>query len=178
VGKVKLWNHTTSAKSGVLLIIVGTVILGITLGVSWATAPDTTKISRTTNTSVLVGVQGPGWGGSVTALGNNGGRRWSVGNAISYQGVSYLKNGSVLATFADGPYRQCGQFDSPCKRTGVRFIDPQSGKKIDGQWSYPVRTRKDSEVHDAEMLPSGELLVADMEYESIYRIAGEKTHDL
>lgn len=149
------------------LIITGILLVGVTFGASWALAPNTTKITSQTNTTILVGVQGPGWGGNVTALDNNGSVRWSIGNAISYQGVSYLDNGTVLATYAD-KYQRCGPYTPPCKRTGIRFIDPQPKPTVTSEWSYPVRTRKDSEVHDAEMLPSGELLVADMEYESIY----------
>jgi hypothetical protein len=156
------------SRLGILLLIIGILLVGLTFGVSWALAPNTNKLTSQTNTTVLVGVQGPGPNGNVTALNSNGSVRWSVGSAISYQGVSYLENGTVLATFADGPYQRCGSFEPPCKRTGVRFIDSQPKARIVGQWSYPVRTREDSEVHDAEMLPSGELLVADMEYESIY----------
>ncbi len=154
-------------KLAFFLIITGILLVGVTFGASWALAPNTTKITSQTNTTILVGVQGPGWGGNVTALDNNGSVQWSIGDAISYQGVSYLDNGTVLATYAD-KYRRCGPYTPPCKRTGVRFIDLQSKPTVSSEWSYPVRTRKDSEVHDAEMLPSGELLVADMEYESIY----------
>jgi hypothetical protein len=156
------------SRLGALLVVAGVLLVGLSFGAGWALAPNTDKASSATDNPLLVGVQGPGWGGNVTMLDSNGSRRWSVGDAISYQDVSMLDNGTVLATFAEGPYRRCGQFDPPCKRTGVRFIDPQPTANVTGQWSYPVRTRKDSEVHDAEMLPSGELLVADMEYESIY----------
>ncbi|WP_458187786.1 hypothetical protein [Haladaptatus sp. NG-WS-4] len=165
------------SKTGLFLLVAGILLVGLTFGASWALAPNTTKITSQSNTTVLVGVQGPGWGGNVTALDNDGSVQWSVGKAISYQGVSTLENGTILATYAD-KYRRCGPFDSPCKRTGVRFIEPHSKDTITGEWSYPVRTRKDSEVHDAEMLPSGELLVADMEYESIYTYnfsTGQKT---
>ncbi|WP_227374449.1 arylsulfotransferase family protein [Haladaptatus halobius] len=162
----------SNTSRGVVLILAGLLLVGLTFGAGWALAPNTDKIPTRTdnNTTMLVGVQGPGWGGNVTALDSDGSLLWTVGSAISYQGVSKLENGTVLATFADGLYRRCGKFDSPCKRTGVRFIDAKGEPKIVGQWSYPVRTREDSEVHDAEMLSSGELLVADMEYESIYTL--------
>ena len=166
------------SRLGVLLVAAGVLLVGLSFGAGWALAPDTNDPASETDAPVLVGVQGPGWGGNVTMLADDGSVRWSVGDAISYQDVSLLDNGTVLATFAEGPYQRCGQFDSPCKRTGVRFIDPQPTATVTGQWSYPVRTRKDSEVHDAEMLPSGELLVADMEYESIYTYnfsTGQKT---
>ncbi len=158
-----------SGRRGSYLIIAGILLVGLTFGGSWAFAPNTSVVTpqAETNTTTLVGVQGPGWGGSVVELDSNGTRMWSVASAISYQDVTQLDNGTVLATYAD-KYRACGPYKPPCKRTGVRFVDPGSNAKVTGEWSYPVRTRKDSEVHDAEMLPSGELLVADMEYESIY----------
>ncbi|SIR30365.1 hypothetical protein SAMN05421858_2171 [Haladaptatus litoreus] len=156
-------------RNGLFLVLSGVLLVGLAFGASWALAPNTSITAPDSNaTTTLVGVQGPGWGGSVVELDSNGTRLWRIGNAISYQDVSMLDNGTVLATHADGNYQRCGQFPAPCKRTGVRFIDPDPNPKIVGEWSYPVRTRKDSEVHDAEMTPSGELLVADMEYESIY----------
>lgn len=161
--------RSDAARRGLLLIVIGVLLVGFVFGASWALAPNTSVVTpgAETNTTTLVGIQGPGWGGSVVEIDNNGTTMWSVGNAISYQDVTQLDNGTVLATYAD-KYRVCGPYKPPCKRTGVRFIDPQPNTKVTGEWSYPVRTRKDSEVHDAEMLPSGELLVADMEYESIY----------
>ncbi|WP_049969788.1 aryl-sulfate sulfotransferase [Haladaptatus cibarius] len=157
-------------RDGLFLVVFGVLLVGLAFGASWALAPNTSVPTSDSNatTTTLVGVQGPGWGGSVVELDSNGTAMWRIGNAISYQDVSMLDNGTVLATHADGNYQRCGQFPAPCKRTGVRFIDPDPNPKIVGEWSYPVRTRKDSEIHDAEMTPSGELLVADMEYESIY----------
>ena len=156
---------------GVALFAIGTVVLVAAFGASWALAPDTQRITGevvANNTSVLVGVQGPGPNGNVTALSAHGDVRWSIGDIISYQSVERLDNGSVLASFAAGGYRNCGPYDSPCKRTGIRIIDSQPTPEVVWQWSYPVRTREDSEVHDAEMLPSGNVLIADMEWESIF----------
>ncbi|WP_205427166.1 arylsulfotransferase family protein [Halorussus sp. MSC15.2] len=121
-------------------------------------------------------MQGPGPNGNVTALDGRGDVRWSIGDIISYQSVQQLDNGSVLASFAAGDYQNCGPYDSPCKRTGVRIIEPEPEPRVVWQWSYPVRTREDSEVHDAEMLPSGNVLVADMEFESIF-VLNPKTGD-
>jgi hypothetical protein len=44
------------------------------------------------------------------------------------------------------------------------------------EYSFPVRTNKNSEVHDVERLESGEYLVTDMEYERIFTVKnGEVT---
>jgi hypothetical protein len=170
---------TNSSKRAVAFFVIGLVILVTAFGASWALAPGTDTLSDEAdpaNTSVLVGVQGPGPNGNVTALDGHGDVRWSEGNIISYQNVQRLDNGSVLATFAAGGYEECGPYEPPCKRTGVRIIDPEPETAVGSEpdpevvweWSYAVRTRKDSEVHDAEMLPSGNVLVADMEWESIF----------
>jgi hypothetical protein len=188
----------------VALLVVGLLVLVAAFGASWALAPDTETVTdeaNPDNVTILIGVQGPGPNGNVTALDGHGDVRWSIGDIISYQNVQRLDDGSVLATFAAGGYQNCGSYDSPCKRTGVRVIDPNPRSetglesktnldseaettsdsetvadydpKVVSQWGYPVRTRKDSEVHDAEMLPSGDILVADMEWESIFVLDGE-----
>jgi hypothetical protein len=195
-----------SSHRAIALLVVGLVVLVAAFGASWALAPDTDATADEAdpdNVTILVGVQGPGPNGNVTALDGHGDVRWSIGGIISYQNVQELDDGSVLATFAAGGYQNCGPYDPPCKRTGVRILDPNpdsdpesgSGRaseadadsettadsgtvteydpKVVSQWGYPVRTRRDSEVHDAEMLPSGDLLVADMEWESIFVLDGE-----
>jgi hypothetical protein len=147
------------------------VVIVAAFGASWALAPDTDRLpdSRAPgNTTLLVGVQGPGPNGNVTALDGRGNVEWSLGGIISYQSVQLLDDGSVLATFAAGGYENCGPYDPPCKRTGYRIIDPVPEPEVVAEWSYPVETRRNSEVHDAEMLPDGDVLVADMEWESIF----------
>ncbi|NHN59704.1 MULTISPECIES: hypothetical protein [Halorussus] len=155
---------------GVAFVAAGLVVLVAAFGASWAFAPDTDTVSDAVDPedALLVGVQGPGPNGNVTALGGHGDLRWAIGNIISYQSVQRLDNGSVLASFAAGDYRNCGPYEPPCKRTGVRIIEHDPFVHVAWEWSYPVRTREDSEVHDAEMLPSGNVLIADMEYESIF----------
>ena len=158
-------------RRGLLFFGVGILLVGVTFGASWALAPDTNRVSEeydADNATILVGVQGPGPNGNVTALDGYGDVRWSIGDIISYQNVQLLDNGSVLATFAAGGYQNCGPYEPPCKRTGVRIIEPQLEPEVVWQWSYAVRTRKDSEVHDAEMLPNGNILVADMVWGSIF----------
>jgi hypothetical protein len=183
---------------GLAFVLAGVGLLAVAFTASWAFAPSTESVSGQvdSNDTLLVGVQGPGPNGNVTALDGHGDVKWAIGGITSYQNVQRLDNGSVLATFAAGGYDECGRYESPCKRTGVRIIDPRADSRTDAanvsnadsagisnadsagvagptpevvwEWSYPVRTREDSEVHDAEMLPSGNLLVADMEYESIF----------
>ncbi|WP_246045631.1 hypothetical protein [Halorussus ruber] len=166
-----------SLRRGALLVGAGLLLVVAAFGGSWALAPDASVGGLDGNVTTLVGVQGPGPNGNVTALDGRGDVRWSLGDIISYQDVSHLENGSVLATYAAKYPRACGPYESPCKRTGVRIIDPPieppssptaGDPEIVYEWSYPVRTRRNSEVHDAELLPSGNLLVADMEYESLF----------
>jgi hypothetical protein len=176
---------TGSRRRAVALFVAGLLVLVTAFGATWAFAPDTDTLSDVAdpdNTSILVGVQGPGPNGNVTALDGHGDVRWSIGDIISYQNVQRLDDGRVLATYAADGYQECGPYDPPCKRTGVRIIDPDSDSEaaesrsdavesepsVESEWSYAVRTRKDSEVHDAEMLASGNILVADMEWESIF----------
>ena len=171
---------------GWALVTAGVLLVLFSFGTSWAFAPDVSVDGSESNAvgTTLVGVQGPARGGNVTALAPDGEVLWATNGSpvgeetIGYTDVTMLENGSVLATFADGPYRECGPYEPPCKRTGFRIVDPTPKPHVVSEWSYPVRTRKDSEVHDAEPLPSGGVVVADMEYESIFVVdptTGERT---
>ncbi|WP_224332128.1 aryl-sulfate sulfotransferase [Haloprofundus halobius] len=167
-------------RRGAALLVTASLLLVLTFGGSWALSKDTTALTADADgeMTTLVGVQGPGPTGNVTELDANGTALWTMGDAISYLDVSYLENGSVLATYTKSGFERCGRFEPPCKRTGVRIIETKPEPRVVAEWSYPIRTRKDSEVHDAEFLPSGELLVADMEYESIFAVdmrSGERS---
>ncbi|USZ67677.1 aryl-sulfate sulfotransferase [Halorussus salilacus] len=158
-------------RRGLFLVVAGALLVAVAFGAGWALAPDTDRVTEEAdpdNTTYLVGVQGPGPNGNVTAIDGHGDVRWSIGDIISYQNVQRLDDGRVLATFAAGGYEACGPYDPPCKRTGYRIIDSEPEPTVEDEWSYPVKTRKDSEVHDAEMLDNGDVLVADMEWESIF----------
>ncbi|MGM0590268.1 MAG: aryl-sulfate sulfotransferase [Halobacteriota archaeon] len=142
-----------------VLLIVGTVATAA------VTAPPATVDG--TDRDLLVGIQGPGPQGKLVAQASDE-ERWHLADAGSYHGVERLDNGSVLAAYAVGGSRDCGGFEPPCARTGVRIVESDPEPTVVWEWSYPVRSFSNSEVHDVEMLPSGDLLVADMEYESIF----------
>ncbi|GAA0245789.1 arylsulfotransferase family protein [Haladaptatus pallidirubidus] len=155
--------------------VVGFVLV---LVVSAVVAPPISK-APTTNSSekTVVGVQSTTTDGRIAVLDAEGEPVWDFGRADSYHDVSRLPNGSVLASFMARGDDDCGPYDSPCARTGVRIIDPDPDPHVVFEWSFPVRTSGDSEVHDAEFLPSGELLIADMDRERVFTLApnGTKT---
>lgn len=159
-----------------LLLIVGFV--GLTWGLA-AAAPPWVE-SETT----YVGVQGPAEHGQVVALAPDGEVAWRVDRAGSYHDVTLMDDGRVLVTFASGESERCGAYNPPCARTGIRILepDPANGSaSIDAEWSYPVRTLQNSEVHDAEPLPNGRILVVGMDRERIFIVdpqtpTGNVTH--
>jgi hypothetical protein len=165
---------------GTLFILAGVLLLVGTLSLSAMLAP---SIGRTAASDhqprTLVGSQGggPGWHeyGSVYLL-NGTNVTWRESSADSYFDVTKTENGTVMAGFMDGGYASCGPYESPCTRTGFRVIDPQPEPRVLSEYSFPVRTNKNSEVHDVERLESGEYLVTDMEYERIFTVKdGEVT---
>ena len=181
---------------GGALVVAGLLLVAIAFGWSWAVAADT-DVAYTTSpnqTETLVGVQGPAVGGNVSLYSEPNNLSWRYsGSVISFQDVSALTRAehdaledatgerfsteTVLATYADERTRECAP-DEECFKTGILLIDPQPAPHVVYEWSYNIETREDSEVHDAEVLPSGELLVADMEYESIFTVdlsTGERT---
>ncbi|WP_251329239.1 arylsulfotransferase family protein [Haloplanus pelagicus] len=125
-------------------------------------APDDERLT-------LVGVQGVGSyveGGSVRLLSGTE-ERWRESSADVYFDVTQLDDGSVLAGYMAGGYEDCGPYDPPCHRTGYRIIDPDPTPTVVEEWSFPVRNRVASEVHDVEPLPGGGFVVADMEHERV-----------
>ncbi|QCJ46015.1 arylsulfotransferase family protein [Haloprofundus sp. MHR1] len=169
-----------SKRTSAALVLAGVALFAGMVVVSAATAPtigatqshdpDSNETMRT-----LVGSQGGGPGlhdyGSVYLLENDE-VAWQLADADSYFDVTMLDNGSVMAGFMDSGYTDCGPYESPCTHTGFRVIEPGENPEVVSEFSFPVRTRANSEVHDVERLPSGEFLVSDMEHERIMTVRG------
>lgn len=170
---------------GVVLAAAGVVLLAATFAGSAAVAPDRGVAAGDADADgqrrTLVGVQGggPGWHeyGSVAMLRGDE-VVWREDSAGSYFDVTMRPDGTVLAGFMNGDSEDCGPYDAPCARTGFRVIDPQAAggpTAVDG-YSFPVRTQKNSEVHDVEVLPGGGYLLSDMDRERVFVVEdGEVT---
>jgi hypothetical protein len=162
---------------GVALLLAGVVLLVATLGVSAAVAPDASVGSTDGENRTLIGIQGggPGWHehGSIKAV---EGREvvWETGDTDSYFDVTELDNGRIMAGFMDGGYEDCGPYESPCTHTGFRIIDPDT-EEIVYEYSFPVRSEGNSEVHDVEQLGDGEFLFSDMEHERLVVVKNGET---
>lgn len=160
-------------RQGTWLVVIGVILFVLTVVVSGALAPEIGSVGDSDSRQTLVGSQGggPGWHeyGSVYLL---TGRdvTWREASAGSYFDVTKTSNGTVLAGFMDGGYQACGPYESPCSRSGFRVIDPTPTPHVISEYSFPVRDKKDSEVHDVERLPSGEYLMTDMEHERIFTV--------
>jgi hypothetical protein len=155
-------------------VISGLTLFFVVLTVSAVLAPTVGSVESESGSSegTVIGIHGGGPGlhehGSVVQLdGRN--PAWRAGGTESYFDVTKLANGNVAAGFMDGGYQDCGPYDAPCAHTGFRIIDPNtaSGPEVVSEFSFPVRTRANSEVHDVEPLPEGGFVVTDMEYERI-----------
>jgi hypothetical protein len=114
----------------------------------------------------LVGNQG-GWvtHGSVIAF---EGREvaWRNTQADGYFEVSRLDNGSVLAAFANESSDDCGELSAPCARTGYRILEAGSGE-IRSEYSFPVGSITNSEVHAADATGDGGIVYTDMDEERV-----------
>jgi hypothetical protein len=152
-----------------VLVLAAVAILAVTMGVGAATAPDV-DTGGGEGKLTLVGSQGGGPAihhyGSVYLL-NGSETVWQEGSADSYFEVEQLPNGSVVAGFMQGGYSRCGPYESPCTHTGYRLIDPD-GPSVVSEYSFPVRTMTNSEVHAATPLPDGGVVVTDMEEERLF----------
>jgi hypothetical protein len=138
---------------------------------------DTATATRTlpARPQTLVGMQGGGAGwhkfGSVFLLSGSE-EVWREASADSYFDVTMLPNGSVMAGFMHSGYEDCGPYESPCTKTGFRIIDPDAGggPQVVSEYSFPVRSETNSEVHDVERLGPGRFLLTDMDRERIFEV--------
>ncbi|SFS09772.1 Arylsulfotransferase (ASST) [Halomicrobium zhouii] len=160
-------------ERGTILVFFGVVLLISTLSVSATMAPSRDVDDKGARTT-LIGSQGggPGWHGHGSVYRLDGDNvTWKEGSADSYFDVTKLPNGSIMAGFMHSGYEKgCSPYESPCTKTGFRIIDPdgQNGPKVLSESSFPVRTQKNSEVHDVERLSTGEYLITDMDHERVY----------
>ena len=154
---------------GTSVVLSGVALIVLTLVGSALLAPGIATPGAGNKT--LVGIHGGGTGwhdeGSVYLL-NGSTEVWREDTANSYFEVTELANGSVMAGFMDGGYEDCGPYESPCSRTGFRVIEPGPGPEVTSEYSFPVRTVKNSEAHAAKPLPGGGVLVGDMEAERVF----------
>ncbi|MEF8774905.1 MAG: hypothetical protein V5A43_00180 [Haloarculaceae archaeon] len=154
---------------GTGFVISGVVLIVFTIAGSALLAPGIATPGAGNET--LVGIHGGGTGwhdeGSVYLL-NGSSEVWREDTANSYFEVTELANGSVMAGYMDGGYEDCGPYESPCSRTGFRVIDPEPDPEVTSEYSFPVRTVKNSEAHAAKPLPDGGVLVGDMEEERVF----------
>jgi hypothetical protein len=161
-------------RLGALLVVLAVVIVVGPLAVSAATAPSAGATGNdSTRGATIVGMQAEG---AVTQFDANGDVVWTErGESVDYFDVTKLDNGTVLAGFIVEGQQACGEYEAPCSRTGYRLIEPQPEPQVVNEWSFPVATKLNSEVHDANVLPSGEVLMTDMDAERVFTVAPNGT---
>lgn len=153
---------------GTVLVVAGLALLVVTLAASAALAPPR-DIAGEDSDGTVVSVQAFRSAGNVQAL-NGSDVAWRHTGAESYFEAERLADGTVAVAFIEGGYEECGRFESPCPHTGYRILDPESGDgspAVIEEWSFPVGTQTNSEVHAIDPLPDGGFAVVDMEYERL-----------
>jgi len=170
-------------RRGTWLALAGVALLVVTLAVGFLTAPSlAVEGDRNSDRVTLVGSQSTegGWheGGAVMYFEDET-EVWREDSAINYFDADVLDDGRVLAGFSHGGYETgCDPYEPPCHKTGYRIIDPDAtaGPRVVEEWSSPVRTAANSEVHDADLLDTGEVLLTDMDRERLLTVRdGEVT---
>lgn len=159
--------------AGTLLVVAGVLLLVGSLAGSAALAPDR-SMAAPDERRTLVGIQGGGPGlhehGRVALFDGRGAVVWEIDAADSYFDVTMLADGRVLAAFMSDGYEACGEYEPPCSRTGFQLIDPTPSPRVIHEYSFPVRTKQNSEVHDVESLGDGRFLLTDMEHERVLAV--------
>jgi len=148
-------------NAGTQVALVGlALILGFT-AVTAATAPPLDAgTDAEASGPTLVGSFGQGWDGSVSELDAEGDPTWRHTGPHSYTSVERLPSGNVLVGYQD---KRNGS-----AVTGVRILTPEN--RTVWRFEFDVATGRNSEVHDAERLPLGDILVAGMDRERVFII--------
>lgn len=151
-----------------MLVAVGFALLLVPSLVSAVTAPDLSGSANSTIDAgdVVVSYEGRP-DGRISWYDSNFSEEWTHDNARSYLANQVVENNTVFFTWKRILRSQCGRFDPPCAHTGFTIYDRTTDEVL-RNWSYPVRSGGNSEVHDAELLDDGSVVVADMEYERIF----------
>jgi len=159
------------ANRGTLLVTAGIGLFVLTLVASATLAPTLAVDGESDTRRTLVGSQGggPGWHdhGSLYQL-NGSEIAWRAQTADSYFDVTERPDGRILAGFMDGGRQNCTPYDAPCARTGFQTLEGGPDPRVVDEYSFPVRSMKNSEVHDVEPLPEGGYLLTDMAEERIF----------
>jgi hypothetical protein len=155
----------------VLVAVVGFTLF---VGASWATAPPQApgidegqgvngsgNWSEYDERATLIGLQGPFTGreGYARLISGDLVRKWQSQESWANFDVSPLSGGRVLTAFVE---------ENP-DQTGFRIYDIGNGT-LDREWTFEIDGTTNSEVHDVEMLPSGEILVVDMVDERVLAV--------
>jgi hypothetical protein len=128
-------------------------------------APDGSVNPLAQSASLVVSYEGRP-DGHVAEYDINGGERWKRTPGRSYLGVQKLGPHRVFYAWKRYGQTPCGQFSSPCTRTGVSVYNVTSDR-IEREWSIPVRARGNREIHDAEYYEDGRIAVMDMAQERL-----------
>jgi hypothetical protein len=120
---------------------------------------------------VIVGAMGAGWDGTVTQYDADG-IVWQHTTRGSHNDVQRINESAVLATVTV-PKGDCGRF-ADCDHTGVQILRTDGDRpRVAWEWTFPVKTARNSEVHDAELLADGDVVIADMDRERLLRVDRE-----
>ncbi|WP_408960295.1 arylsulfotransferase family protein [Natrinema sp. 74] len=155
-------------RVGWTLVVAAVAAVALSLGGTALVAPPIEKTDDTRDGATLATGQSDG---VVTAFDGTGDVVWNIDVGDKAFDATRLDDGTVLVAVTYEDVEDCGRFDPPCGRTGFKIVDPGSDPRVVREWTIPVRGAKNSEVHDVEPLPSGEILVADMEYERLITVA-------
>ena len=167
-------RRISGRRGGIAVMLAGISIFVFSVVLAAAVAPNV-GVAADDRRVTIVGSQGGGPGlhddGSVYQLDGRS-VAWRLADADSYFDVTKLPTGTVLAGYMNGETTPCGPYDEPCARTGFRVINPpeitaDSSPTVTDEYSFPVRTRVNSEVHDVERLGPNEYVFTDMDAERI-----------
>jgi hypothetical protein len=132
--------------------------------------PETTDAPTATplpdRPQTLIGIQG-GWTEDGSILRVDGSEdAWRDTRADGYFEVSMLDNGTIVAAFANESAEDCGDVGAPCAETGYRVIDPETDEIL-SEYTFPVSTLTNSEVHAVDATGSGGFVFTDMDRERV-----------
>lgn len=154
---------------GRTLVLSSIVLTALLLAGSAIATPNPTASPAPAESITLLGAMNAHSGGESLLLHQDGETGWAYRDDVNaVADVSMLAHNRYLLSYIRKPANQTDEE----MLTGARIVNPSTNETV-WQYEFEVPYLLNHEVHDAEVLPSGDVVIADMGRERVFVVDRE-----